>query len=447
MAARSLRAVVLALCAGALLVAACRFTDGLSGGGALAVVEEAGQKDADAASPACDANLSESIANCGACGHTCEVGANALAACIDGGCVMGCASGSGDCDDAGANGCETNLTNNRKSCGRCGHDCLGGPCVLGVCQPVTLSSGVHAPVHIAIDATYVYGINVYGAVTRVAKDGGAPTDLVSGDNIAQTPAPRIALSGGYVYYTDFDTGGDAGSTTPRGAVLRVPVDGGTSSVLAAATEPYAVVAGAQGVYWTEGSPSASMPSGTIKHCLPADCAPETLRASEDGRFFGLAIDALNLYWTNGGTLPNAGPASVVGKCALESCAASTLLLATNPAGPSAIVVDGTAAYWMTTSGYLASCLLGGCSNTATRIDLSQYNPRFLTLTTTNVYWTSGDGTVKTIPKNGLPSAEKVVFQDRTASPWDIALDSTAIYFTDMAGVAGQPGPALRKLAR
>jgi Stigma-specific protein, Stig1 len=43
-----------------------------------------------------------------------------------------------------------------KNCGRCGHDCLGGECALGVCQPFTVAPGQSNPGSIVSDGLYVY---------------------------------------------------------------------------------------------------------------------------------------------------------------------------------------------------------------------------------------------------------------------------------------------------
>jgi hypothetical protein len=194
----------------------------------------------------------------------------------------------------------------------------------------------------------------------------------------------------------------------------------------------------------------SAPTGAVKRCAPGACAGsiETLVPTASGRVFGIAVDGTYLYWTNGGTPPTLADGAVR-KCAIASvgsCATSVDEIAAAPVGPSAIKVDATTVYWTTTSGVIASCLIGTCSDMATRLDASQYNLRFLTLDGASVFWTSGDGSIKSISKGAFPTgaAERVLFLDRGASPWDIAVDPTAIYFTD---VSGPSGPALRRLAR
>jgi hypothetical protein len=73
--------------------------------------------------------------HCGACGRRCVV-ANSVAACTGGACIVGtCDAGFGNCDGDSDNGCETNVLNTARHCGRCGRscgsgeDCLDGACV------------------------------------------------------------------------------------------------------------------------------------------------------------------------------------------------------------------------------------------------------------------------------------------------------------------------------
>src|SRR5262249_55506489 len=52
----------------------------------------------------------------------------------------GASSGdSGLSDESGPSGpCNAYLSSDPKNCGRCGHDCLGGTCIAGRCQPLIL---------------------------------------------------------------------------------------------------------------------------------------------------------------------------------------------------------------------------------------------------------------------------------------------------------------------
>ncbi len=61
--------------------------------------------------------------NCGGCGTTCPVPANATATCSGSTCGLSCNSGYGNCDNQAGNGCEVNLNTSAANCGACGSAC------------------------------------------------------------------------------------------------------------------------------------------------------------------------------------------------------------------------------------------------------------------------------------------------------------------------------------
>jgi RHS repeat-associated protein len=91
----------------------------------------------------CETDLTTTLADCGACGHTCGAIANGTPACVGGACVVGtCNPGFADCDKDPSNGCEASLSS-VTSCGACGHACLvanatpvcvGGACAIAACN-------------------------------------------------------------------------------------------------------------------------------------------------------------------------------------------------------------------------------------------------------------------------------------------------------------------------
>src|SRR6516225_6620413 len=51
------------------------------------------------------------------------------------------------------------LASDDRNCGRCGHDCLGSECKLGVCQPLFLLTSLIHPGAIVASDDYVYWID------------------------------------------------------------------------------------------------------------------------------------------------------------------------------------------------------------------------------------------------------------------------------------------------
>src|SRR5215467_10227089 len=65
--------------------------------------------------------------------------------------------------DTGSDACAgVYLSSDPKNCGACGHDCLGGTCVTGICQPVIIANGVTDLEGLAIDAANVYWTDAIG---------------------------------------------------------------------------------------------------------------------------------------------------------------------------------------------------------------------------------------------------------------------------------------------
>jgi hypothetical protein len=88
------------------------------------------------------------------------------------------------------------------NCGLCGHDCLGGQCSGGVCQPFALiaADAGASPTDLAVDDAYLYWTDMYNsAVTRTDKSTGISAVLSTSTFF---PVP-IAVDDANVYWGDF----------------------------------------------------------------------------------------------------------------------------------------------------------------------------------------------------------------------------------------------------
>jgi hypothetical protein len=168
----------------------------------------------------------------------------------------------------------------------------GGP-------PMTLASGVPDPLGIAVDSANVYWVNAGttssvdgratrtwngdGSVMKVPIGGGTPTVLASG----LSGPYGIAIDGTSVYWTNV---GD-------GTVMKVGLDGGAPLVLASAQyDPMGIAVDATSVYWTVDW----VPPGGCGAVMtaPVDGGPTLLLAPDPGAPLGLAVDTTSVYWTS-----------------------------------------------------------------------------------------------------------------------------------------------------
>lgn len=113
--------------------------------------------------------------------------------------------------EAGTSGgpptCTGDVMTDKKNCGRCGHDCLGGDCVNGTCGVVALAGALAAPNALALDATNVYlALAGDDSVVRVSKTGGTVVQLVTGwQNMT-----GVGVAGNTLFWSGDGARGDAG---------------------------------------------------------------------------------------------------------------------------------------------------------------------------------------------------------------------------------------------
>ncbi len=134
-------------------------------------------------------NVKTSEAHCGSCGANCSVGWT----CQNGNCEQ-CPAGQQGCNGKCVD--PSPWATDPKNCGACGHDCDGGKCAAGKCQPVELGSFTLVtndyPIGMAVGA---HGAYVRTSASLQLVGGSAPAVVSLSPPVA---SPAVALTSGYV---------------------------------------------------------------------------------------------------------------------------------------------------------------------------------------------------------------------------------------------------------
>jgi hypothetical protein len=233
-------------------------------------------------------------------------------------CGFVCSAGFTQCGAACAG-----LQSDGANCGSCGHDCLGGACKAGVCQPAAIVSGQPQVHSLAVDATSLYftvdpgGSPAGGSVRKVPLSGGAVTTLLSG-----LPSPAgIAVDASFVYWASLF----------GNAISKVPLDGGTPVTLVSGVAgAFGVTVDASAIYYSR------IYAATVWKAPLSGGSPTLLAtlSTQGGGATGVAVDATHLYF---------GTYSSVEEMPLAGGAINTL--ASGQDDPTEIVVDDAFLYW------------------------------------------------------------------------------------------------------
>ncbi len=281
--------------------------------------KDAGQTGVDAGpAPFCAVNqtkcglscafLAADPVNCGRCGNPCAPFPSGAARCVNGICAdPACGAGFADCDLDQKNGCEVNVGGSlANDCGVCGRAC-GGPCVNGLCKPVSLAPGLVAPFSVVRDGTDLfltdYGKDISmpadGRVLKVPAGGGPAVVLAD----LQALPRGLAVDALYVYYTLFGAKGSG-----QGSVMKVGRDGTCGAaptcpiVLASSRKaPWSVALDTDYVYWTERGTSAASNSdgGVFRVKKDGSAAPEVV-VFPAGEAIALALSDTEAYFSANG---------------------------------------------------------------------------------------------------------------------------------------------------
>jgi hypothetical protein len=335
------------------------------------------------------------------------------------------AAGDGSTGETGPCGDTSGDTHN---CGHCGHDCLGGACDAGACQPVTIVPGSagYRPWQLALTATAVYFTDmVNGQIATVNKDGTGLRTLDSSGFSDQA----LGLDDAGIFFSELNpdaivhctlTSCGAGptvlATVPSGgAVVALALDQGVTFAddmcnlyrlpTKGAGTPTALIVS------DGGSPCIDDVKSDGTHLYITEDNGHVQRLDLDGGgvldlsgslstplAYGLAIDSQAIYWTQQD--PKFSVPGTVNTMGLDGT--NPHVLASNQPNPAHIVSDGTNVYWTTigfggsgNSGAVMMCAPGNCQPVT--LAAQQPDPQFIAVDDVAVYWADYDGA------NNLPA--------------------------------------------
>lgn len=362
------------------------------------------------------------------------------------GAAAGQAGTGGVAGAAGTGGaCNADVQSDPDHCGTCGHSCQGGTCDAGMCQPVTLASGLAYPYRVAVDESDVYFtvVGTYkaeleqslnGMVASVPKAGGAVSDLSQasiaayGLGVDATNVYVSFLTQNYVDLIMFEKAGGE------------PVDLGSSSVTFMALDVPDASATASMIYYLDGYSVAAVEPGTGSVQLVTTSTPPS----------GIALAGSEvLFGDSGDWDPSTLMGPPVGNGMLmkvSTSGGSASALDENAGSPYAVAADATHAYYTDLFGHrVVRVALDGSS--VEELATGQSYPYGVIVDDDYVYWTNrgggyweitascgGLGSLMRAPKAGGDA--EVLVDGLDCAGW-LAQDEASLYWVEQGSLPYQ----------
>jgi hypothetical protein len=360
-------------------------------------------------------------------GSTCGV---ASSACCSGNVCNGgstCQAGVCAClaPKSGCGGSCVDLASDPKNCGTCGHDCLGGTCSAGKCDPVTLVTGQASVTRIAPTPTRLYWSR--------SKTNTQASGIFASDVDGQNAVPfygtigycgALVASSTHVYFTC-----DA-------QLLRCPRascgTGPTSLAAQTSVADLAFDAANDRLYFAVSTPYNTKTGGFVGSIPAAGGAVARLVAADQPSPSSIVLAGGTAYWINAGTYLSDVPQLDGGLRRAPLGTNQTFTnVASDPTGAdlTGLAVDTNTAYW---AGSFAPpavhsvALVGGSPSTFTKTTVS--NARQVLVDAKYVYW---------IESANVYRCEKSCTKPTTiaaaATPIAFAQDDVSLYWSTLNG--------------
>jgi hypothetical protein len=338
--------------------------------------------------------------------------------CVDNACAIACSTKyPTHCPTE--NTC-VDLMTDGKNCGACGHDCLGGSCSEGVCQPIELAQYTGNAEIIYVGSQDVYVTNDEGYVGRAAKDG---TDLkppaMPGLTTAAFTGTTLLEDGDRLFFVWVDSVIRLAYCVPESCDATITPVGGLY------TQYFAIDPTDQRIAWIDYSPTqvwVAPTTGTVSGApvtsggLDTTASGSPLFYAQGGLFManGTALERLPISGGSFVGVTSSGTTRVTilgaNSTNIYLYDGTSVVFTPLPAGDGGsahklldtalapnvdgrFVVDDTSAYWVS-NGAIETCQISDCMNTQKAVpSQSGIEVADVGLDPAALYWTNySDGT-------------------------------------------------------
>ncbi len=312
----------------------------------------------------------------------------------------------------------------RANCGRCGHDCRGGECTAGACQPVTLAT---SPSRVGL--LIADGSELYWVMRGDPSTGHCPlSDCYGGPKTVPSPpeVTGLAVASGTAFWTNTETDPSGNKTSG----LFVGVRGAKASVLQKRAGHIVVepLTRNGSLYWVDYDFSdLNVPIGTYMTCtLPACSDARPIYSAPATRLGEFTVADGVLYFGYVQSLIADNFIWALGACPVSGCDAPTALTTTN-APPTDLSASGTHVAWRTTEAPISACATPSCAGGAIAV-LARGSVWDLALDQDDVYFIdSSRQTVNRCPISGCGNAP-LILADTQRQPTALLVTATDIYW-------------------
>lgn len=315
-------------------------------------------------------------------------------------------------------------TEDAANCGACGHDCGGGTCSNGACQPVAIAAGVDAPLSLAVTPSgeQVFWINATNVLRCPIGGCGAAKPA----RIAEAGVPftgtrnRIVATNDEIFWI-----GESGTTD---VLFSCPTAGCTAltpTVKAGHeldTPRNLTMAGPGILVSLKFQVTLCQQAGG---CTPVACtAADSMQSS--------TADATKVYW-----LDTTDPTNGLFSCTRGGSGMTRL----TQEGGRVVRLQGDNLYVLQFAGSIYRCNKDGCSGAGAPLITGQGLANSMDVDAQGFYWTipgsdtAATGEVRGCPLDGCPASGPRVFATGLARPTDVTVHGKDILWVNQ-GLVG-----------